>query len=107
MLDSYGIEIVEAYLDWVVMDDGTIEELNSEFFNYVIETDNCLLVFDKADNFLYDRFCKDLEQAEQVADTFERTKLRDKRDGTVWPGWKGIPMTVDFTAPLPKRGRMW
>lgn len=80
------MDIIEPDLDWVVNDDGSLTEINSDLREYYISETNLLEVFHPDGSFIQERQCVDTRHAEHMAEAHECVAMRNIARGETWRG---------------------
>lgn len=72
-----GMTLIDPELEWEVNDDGDMVETTSIYFDYVIDLDDVLFVYDYNSNHVFaKRQCANSDHAEHVAKAFEIGEIR-------------------------------
>lgn len=82
------VEIITAeHLSWKQSDSGALVEVESEEYDYVIDTNNTLWVYElDGDALVAQRKCVDVAHAKSIAGAFEMVGIQNTRRGTDWWG---------------------
>lgn len=89
-----GEPILAEYLEWKIIDGGVMIEINSEQYDFVIDTSDMLFVYRlDSDELLAKRQCADIDHAQFIAKAFEIVSVRNHQRGCDWWGkpWNGHP----------------
>lgn len=79
--------ILADHLEWKMLDDGTMVEINSEQYDFVIDTNDVLWVYVLGgDDVVAQRNCVDLDHAQFIAKAFEIVSIRNTKRGCDWHG---------------------
>lgn len=79
--------ITAEHLSWQQSDSGSWVEVSSEEYDYVIDTNDVLWVYElDGDTLVAQRKCVDLAHAKAIAGAFEIESIRNTKRGHDWWG---------------------